>query len=253
MISAEELLRGKTAAIFDFDGTIGDTIGLWNEVDVRLAAELGFEGSDPKEFHAFREETLKRFKDSDNPYRDYCGEFGKRIGSPLSAEEIHAKRYRISRRMLKEDVKLREGVAATLLKLKSLGLRMAVATTTRRGNIDIYCNTNERIRSELHLAEVFEGFVTAEDVERIKPDPQCYLKALELLGVRPEEAFAVEDTVAGAQAAAAAGLACIGIYEPHSAPYTDELKARTAIFFEDYAAFLLWLGVEPVFCAAKPS
>lgn len=155
--------------------------------------------------------------------------------------------------MLKEDVKLREGVAATLLKLKSLGLRMAVATTTRRGNIDIYCNTNERIRSELHLAEVFEGFVTAEDVERIKPDPQCYLKALELLGVRPEEAFAVEDTVAGAQAAVAAGLACIGIYEPHSAPYADELKARTAIFFEDYAAFLLWLGVEPVFCAAKPS
>ena len=54
-------------------------------------------------------------------------------------------------------------------------------------------------------------------------------------------------------AAAAAGLACIGIYEPHSAPYADELKARTAIFFEDYAAFLLWLGVEPGFCAAKPS
>lgn len=41
MISSRDFLRGKSAAIFDFDGTLGDTIDLWNKVDVELATELG--------------------------------------------------------------------------------------------------------------------------------------------------------------------------------------------------------------------
>ena len=55
MISSRDFLRGKSAVIFDFDGTLGDTIDLWNRVDVVLAEELGYPGLDPRECHAFRE------------------------------------------------------------------------------------------------------------------------------------------------------------------------------------------------------
>lgn len=136
MISSRDFLRGKSAVIFDFDGTLGDTIDLWNRVDVVLAEELGSPGLDPRECHAFREAELRRHKNEENPYRCYCGELGKKIGCKLSAEEVHARRYQISRRMLREDVRLRQGVAATLKRIKNLGLRMAVATTTRRANIE---------------------------------------------------------------------------------------------------------------------
>lgn len=136
MISSRDFLRGKSAVIFDFDGTLGDTIDLWNRVDVVLAGELGSPGLDPRECHAFREAALRRYKNEENPYRCYCGELGKKIGCELSAEEIHTRRYQISRRMLREDVRLRQGAAATLKRIKNLGLRMAVATTTRRANIE---------------------------------------------------------------------------------------------------------------------
>ena len=52
MISSRDFLRGKSAAIFDFDGTLGDTIDLWNKVDVELATELGYPGLDSRECHA---------------------------------------------------------------------------------------------------------------------------------------------------------------------------------------------------------
>lgn len=120
MISSRDFLRGKSAVIFDFDGTLGDTIDLWNRIDVVLAEELGYPGLDPRECHAFREAELRRHKNEENPYRCYCGELGKKIGCKLSAEEVHARRYQISRRMLREDVRLRQGAVATLKRIKNL-------------------------------------------------------------------------------------------------------------------------------------
>lgn len=242
MISSRDFLRGKSAVIFDFDGTLGDTIDLWNRIDVVLAEELGYPGLDPRECHAFREAGLRRHKNEENPYRCYCGELGKKIGCKLSAEEVHARRYQISRRMLREDVRLRQGAAATLKRIKNLGLRMAVATTTRRANIEIYCRQNQNILNEIQLDEVFEYFVCAEDVRNIKPDPECYFRAMEYLGLPREKIFAVEDSLSGVEAATRAGLVCIGIREENSVPDAEEIKARTALYFDDYAAFLSWLG-----------
>ena len=133
-----------------------------------LAEELGYPGLDPRECHAFREAELRRHKNEENPYRCYCGELGKKIGCKLSAEEVHARRYQISRRMLREDVRLRQGAAATLKRIKNLGLRMAVATlksiavkiriSSTRFNSTKYsstlcaqktCATSSRIRSAI--------------------------------------------------------------------------------------------------------
>ena len=241
MIDARDFLRGKKAVVFDFDGTLGDTLGLWNDVDVRLARELGYPDIDPQECHAFREEALRRHRNEENPYRAYCGDLVQKLGSTLTAAEIHARRFQISRRVLDEEVRLQPGAAAFLKRLRAMGFAMAVATTTRRANIEIYSRTNKAIRSEIHLEEVFEGFVCAEDVDHIKPDPECYVKALSLLGVAAHETFAVEDTVAGVQAARGAGLAVIGMAEPHSAADADTIRAMTDLYFEDYAAFSAWL------------
>lgn len=65
MISSRDFLRGKSAVIFDFDGTLGDTIDLWNRIDVVLAEELGYPGLDPRECHAFREAELRRHKNEE--------------------------------------------------------------------------------------------------------------------------------------------------------------------------------------------
>jgi sugar-phosphatase len=53
--------------------------------------------------------------------------------------------------------------------------------------------------------------VAAEDVDRGKPDPQPYLRGADLLGVAPERCVVVEDAMSGVRAAAAAGMACVGV------------------------------------------
>ena len=58
---------------------------------------------------------------------------------------------------------------------------------------------------------VFDVIVSAEDVSRGKPDPEGYLRALELLGLPGARAAAIEDTPPGVTAAKAAGLYCVAV------------------------------------------
>jgi beta-phosphoglucomutase len=61
------------------------------------------------------------------------------------------------------------------------------------------------------------ALVAADDVLHSKPDPECYARAVELLGdgLRPDEVVAFEDTEAGVASAKAAGLLCVGVLGTH--------------------------------------
>ena len=233
-----QLLQGKRAVIFDLDGTVVDSLGIWSEVDMRLARALGADGFDREHVRRLRESCLERFHDAPNPYTLFCGEFAKYLGSSLSAEEAHAVRYRISRGMLRNEVRLRDGVEAVIRRLKERGVRMCVATTTKRANIDIYCDVNEAIRSELKLKDWFEFFITIEDVTRIKPDPECHIRALERLGVPAGAVLVIEDSAVGVKAAQAAGLDVAVVRERHSESERAWLKTHATAYFDDFAELL---------------
>ena len=67
-----------------------------------------------------------------------------------------------------------------------------LATTTRRANVDIYCDINPVIRSEILLRDIFDFMLTHEDVTAIKPDPAVYLKALAGLGLAANDCLVIE-------------------------------------------------------------
>jgi beta-phosphoglucomutase len=80
------------------------------------------------------------------------------------------------------------------------------------------------------LTECFRAIVASDDVTHGKPDPEGYLKALEMLEVDPADAVVFEDTEAGVASARAAGvgrvLAMRGTLEPHRLAQADELIDR---------------------------
>jgi len=69
--------------------------------------------------------------------------------------------------------------------------------------------------------------VSADDVVHSKPAPDCYLLALQRMGVAAHQAVAFEDTEHGVAAAIAAGLACVAIPTEMSAGH--DFSAATVI------------------------
>jgi HAD superfamily hydrolase (TIGR01509 family) len=94
------------------------------------------------------------------------------------------------------------GVEEALRAAKSLGLRIGLASSSTRDWVE------GQLR-RLGLLHYFDCVRTADDVERVKPDPELYLSALRCLGVDPANAVAFEDSPNGALAARRAGMYCV--------------------------------------------
>lgn len=99
-------------------------------------------------------------------------------------------------------VQLRPGVRELMDDCRRAGVRMAIATTTSRENLEALIDTclgrDGRAR--------FAAIVCAEDAPVKKPDPQVYAVCLRRLGISAREAIAIEDSPAGAASARAAGV-----------------------------------------------
>lgn len=97
---------------------------------------------------------------------------------------------------------LRPGLQALLDGLSRACIRLAIATTTSRANVDtLLCATLGK-----DAPGCFETIVCGEDVARKKPDPEAYLLALTQLRLAPGQCLAVEDSANGLRAARAAGI-----------------------------------------------
>lgn len=94
------------------------------------------------------------------------------------------------------------GVDTLVDGLRARGLRLAMVTGTSRVNVQNHFH---------QWTQKFDAIVTADDVQRTKPDPEPYLKALEKLGLRPEECLVVENAPLGIQSAKAAGLRVVAV------------------------------------------
>lgn len=91
-----------------------------------------------------------------------------------------------------------------------------IRTTAARGVQVVYCTSGneqdvEDFRRKIGCDDVVAAVVNASDVESAKPAPDIVLAALEAVDVAPQDAVMVGDTVYDVRAAAAAGVACVGL------------------------------------------
>jgi len=98
----------------------------------------------------------------------------------------------------------------------------------------------ETVMNKLQIGNLFKTIVTAEDVERGKPDPEPYLLTAEKLGVNCEDCLVIEDSENGVQSAKSAGMKCIAITnteKPHNLQLADRIVDKyseiTEIFIQN--------------------
>lgn len=122
------------------------------------------------------------------------------------AKAVHAKKNVLYAELVATTgIPLRGGVLALMQQCRERGVRMGIATTTSRSNVDALL----RVHLDARWAGDFAVIVCGEDVQRKKPDPEVYVKALRALAIGPLDAVAIEDAPGGVAAARAANIPVI--------------------------------------------
>ena len=230
------MFKNKDVFIFDLDGTLIDSLGMWNEVDRLL---ITFLGGDPLEEHARqvrRETILSEAKADPDPYLVYCGVLKEVCKSELSPAEIKKKRYEISASFLRNTVSLKPDAAEVLHLLKQMGKTLVLASSTSRANVNIYSTENPGIYEKAYFPDLFSLIYTRDDVAQIKPSPEVYGKVLKTLGVPAQRCVAFEDSLAGVQSAKDAGLDTVCMHDTYSEPDEELLKEMSSAYFDSFSA-----------------
>lgn len=117
--------------------------------------------------------------------------------------QLHADKTRFYGEVVSEGgVTLRDGVEHLLDEAQAQGLHLAIASTTTAANIHALLNATLGPRG----LDLFAVIACGDQVRAKKPAPDIYRLALDTLGLPPEQALAVEDSVHGLRAATAAEL-----------------------------------------------
>jgi beta-phosphoglucomutase len=177
-----------TALLFDFNGTLSDDEHIQCEIYQEIFAEAG--------------KPLGR--------ADYFAELAglsdpEIVRSWLGEERPELVAERVSRFQARAADGSTVGPAAREA-VRYAAKRAQLAVVSGAARVEI-----ESVLTAAGLAPLVSLVVAADDVEAGKPDPEGYIRALELLERRPDEAVAFEDSEAGVAAAKAAGLHCIAL------------------------------------------
>lgn len=173
-------------ALFDLDGVIMDT---------------------ETQYGIFWNRTGKELLGMDDFGRTIKGQTLNHIishfdGVSKSKDEIIRELYEYERNMSYDYI---PGADAFMKDLHARGIPMAIVTSSNDAKM-----VNVR-KAHPELWELTDAILTSEHFSKSKPDPECFIKGMEILGGRPEETYVFEDSIHGINAGRAAGAKVIGL------------------------------------------
>lgn len=187
------------AVLFDMDGVLLDSEPFHDETNLVLLRKYGVEAD----------------KSVTNPYigrtsLELWMALKERFHLPATVEELIEEQWATNIRNLPSSgIGRSEGLDALLAFLSENGIRSTVASSSRRGFVEV-------VLDHLKLSSYMEGYTCGEEVKKSKPEPDIFLLAAGKLGVLPEECVVIEDSTAGVRAGLAAGMFTIGYINPTS-------------------------------------
>ena len=199
------MLNDIKGAIFDLDGTLVDSMWVWTQIDVDYLRMKGH--SMPKNL---RNEIVHLSFSQTAVY------FKEKFNLDDSIEKISEDWHDMAFNHYSNNVKLKLGVKDFLNMLKSLKIKIALATSNSIPLLEACLKNNE-------IYDYFDSITTTDEVSTGKDCPDVYLLAANKLGIHPKDCLVFEDILPAVQGAKAANMKVIAVEDTECLDSKEDL------------------------------
>lgn len=211
----EDLFKYKYA-IFDLDGTLLDSSDVWTKVDEEFLRKRNIPMT-----QEYAEEIKKHNFESGAVYTV------NRYNLEEDPKDIVNEWYNMAVKAYREDINLKPGAFDFLKKLKKLGVKLAVATSS-----DEILYKDCLIRNGIY--DFFDAFVQTKEVNRGKEFPDVYVEAAKRIGASIKDCLVFEDLYMAINAAKSVGFKTIGVYDKSNLEDIKFIKDKSDYYIEQY-------------------
>ncbi len=206
--------------IFDLDGTLIDSIDAWRRVDEVFMERRGL--PIPDDF--YEKVSSLNFPQAADYVIAECGVTD-------TPEVVMAEWLELIRHEYAENIEMINGASEFLHQLKQNGVKLVLATASRK---ELY----EPCLKRHGVYDLFDAFVTTDEVKRKKGFPDVYILAAQKVGVEPETCCVFEDIYLGIVGAKAANMKAVAVLEEHSKDDFDKIRELCDMTIKDYIAIM---------------
>lgn len=216
----DSLISTKKAIIFDLDGTLVDSMWMWEAIDIEYLGRYGYDC--PPDLQ--RQIEGMSFSETAVYFRE-------RFKLPDTVEQIKQTWVAMSIDKYRHEVSLKKGAGRFLSYLKKTGIKTGIATSNGREMVGA-------VLEALDITAFFHTVATACEVAAGKPAPDIYLKVAKDLQVAPQDCLVFEDIPAGIRAGKAAGMLVYAVDDEFSRNLREEKTALADYFIQDFDEIL---------------
>lgn len=202
--------------IFDLDGTLIDSMGVWEQIDIDFLGKRGFEVPDdyldriaPLGFEACADYTIERF------------------GLRETRQQIMKEWFDMAEYAYSHEVTLKKGVFRFLEYLKNHHIKMSIATASNMTLV-------KPVLKRHHIWDYFDNITTLKEVKRGKGFPDVYDLAADKMHVNRKHCVVFEDIREGLIGAKAGGYKAVGVYDERAKEQVEDLKGLSDMFIYDF-------------------
>lgn len=203
--------------IFDFDGTLVDSMPYWSEKMLNILRTTGT----PYPDDVIRYITTLGDAGTAKYFRD-----GLHV--PLTIEEMYAMMDSYALPMYRDVIPLKDGVRGYLAMLRENGCSLHVLTASPHKMVD-------PCLKRLGIFDWFGNVWSTDDFGMPKSDPEIYREAVRRIGAEIADTVFFDDNINAVKTAREAGLYTVGVYDATGEDFADEMKTAADRYFSAFA------------------